>query len=135
MRGEDHPQGAGGVAGHGEGVLRAAPVGHQPHQQLVGPGDPKGRREPLLPGPEAGNRPVTPRTTAAPPQPPCPAARSPWWPGRGVPLLHGLRHLEGPDQGQLRGPTAAAHSPSVFPGISVGVGRAPTWLTHSTGLR
>lgn len=81
MRGEDYPQGAGGVAGHREGVLRTAPVCHQPHQQLVGPGDPKGRREPLLSGPEAGNRPVIPRTQQRCPSLPAQRPTHPGGPG------------------------------------------------------
>lgn len=119
MRGEDHAQGAGGVALHGDGVLRAVPVSHQSHEQLVGPGDSKGRRQPLLPGPEAGNRLVTQNCGHATPNPlprglltlvaqaPRPAPPQPLSPGRARP-------------GSAVG--AAAHSPSVFPGISMGGG-------------
>lgn len=80
--GEDHPQGAGGVARRGTGVLRA-PVGHQPHQQLVGPGHPEGWRDPRLPGPgggQAGHSAPRPRRP-----PPCPGPAHPGGPGA-VPL-------------------------------------------------
>lgn len=39
--GEDYPQGAARAALRG--FLRALPIGHQPHEQLVGPGDAEGR--------------------------------------------------------------------------------------------
>lgn len=54
--GEEHPQGPGWAAGQaqGGGVL-TNPVSHHPHQKLVGPGDAKGWRKALIPGPETQN--------------------------------------------------------------------------------
>ena len=53
MGGGDHPQGAAGWGGGG--FLGALPVGHQPHQELVGPGYSQGRRHPLSPDTETEN--------------------------------------------------------------------------------
>lgn len=58
MRGEDHAQGAVRGAGWGDGLVPgAAPVDHQPHEELVGPGHSKGWRNTLVPEPERENRP------------------------------------------------------------------------------
>lgn len=56
MGGGEHPQGAAGRGGGG--LLRAQPVGHQPHQELVGPGYAQGRRSPLSPDTETENSPT-----------------------------------------------------------------------------
>lgn len=68
---KDHPQGTGGVAQRG--LLRTAPISHQPHKQLVGPGDAKGRSNELRRGPEAGDGPAL-LTEPGPPCCPSPTA-------------------------------------------------------------
>lgn len=58
VRGEEHLEGpsrASGQAPRGGGGLLMHPVNHQPHQELVGPGDAQGWREVLIPGPETQN--------------------------------------------------------------------------------
>lgn len=117
MRGKDHPQGAGGLGRWGEAVLGAVPLSHQPHEELVGPGDAECRTEPLLLGAEMGDGPLSLRTTvcAAPGPGPRPVPRLPWCCRCRTPLLHGLRHLEGPDQGQLWGPHCCCCLPIDLP--------------------
>lgn len=90
MGGKEDPQGAARAARRGEGgLLGAAPGGHQPHEELAGPGGSEGRGEPLLPGAGAQSRPR-------------------------VSLLHALCHLEGRVGVSCR-PHAAAPPPSLRP--------------------
>lgn len=71
--GEDHPQGAARAAPRG--FLGALPVSHQPHEQLVGPGDAEGRSQALPRGSEAETGQGHSQNQGAPPTALCPC---PW---------------------------------------------------------
>lgn len=107
--GEDQPQGAAGWGGGG--LLRAAPVHQQPHQELAGPGYSEGWRRPLSPGPAGGHRPS--------------------------PLVRrdqGARHRPARWDGPAHPAASCASTASVTCQMRVSGGEAPLWWPSRTGL-